>query len=252
MKCWEGLGYYSRARNLKKSAKQIINEFKGQLPKNEDDLKSLPGVGDYTSKAIMAIAFNKKIIPLDGNVERVLKRIFYLKKEKEISKENLHQKKTFFAETIRASDYAQAIMEIGALICKPYNPLCNQCPISTNCKSFKKNDFEIVKINKFNKQKFFEANIFQNKQKNYYLLKNRKFNFLKDMPIFPMNEIPKIKFKQHLGKRINIKMSNMDMRIAIKMKNNLPDERDGFFVNFKDFSNWTLPSFTKKILNSIK
>ncbi|MDC3139560.1 A/G-specific adenine glycosylase, partial [Candidatus Pelagibacter sp.] len=119
MKCWEGLGYYSRARNLKKSAKQIINEFKGQLPKNEDDLKSLPGIGDYTSKAIMAIAFNKKIIPLDGNVERVLKRIFYLKKEKEISKENLHQKKTFFEETIRASDYAQAIMEIGALICKP-------------------------------------------------------------------------------------------------------------------------------------
>ena len=96
MKCWEGLGYYSRARNLKKSAKQIINEFKGQLPKNEDDLKSLPGIGDYTSKAIMAIAFNKKIIPLDGNVERILKRVFYLKKEKEISKENLRPKKNFF------------------------------------------------------------------------------------------------------------------------------------------------------------
>ena len=88
MKCWEGLGYYSRARNLKKSAKYIINEFNGQLPNNEDDLKSLPGVGDYTSKAIMAIAFNKKIIPLDGNVERILKRVFYLKKQKEISKEN--------------------------------------------------------------------------------------------------------------------------------------------------------------------
>ena len=132
MKCWEGLGYYSRARNLKKSAKQIINEFKGQLPKNEDDLKSLPGIGDYTSNAIMAIAFNKKIIPLDGNVERILKRVFYLKKEKEISKENLHQKKIFFGETIRASDYAQAIMEIGALICKPSNPLCYQCPISVS------------------------------------------------------------------------------------------------------------------------
>ena len=68
LKLWEGLGYYSRARNLKKSAKLIINEFNGQLPNNEEDLKSLPGIGDYTSKAIMAIAFNKKIIPLDGNV----------------------------------------------------------------------------------------------------------------------------------------------------------------------------------------
>jgi len=71
-------------------------------------------------------------------------------------------------------------MEIGALICKPSNPLCYKCPISTNCRSFKKNDFEIIKINKFNKQKFFEANIFQNKKNNYYLLKNRKFKFLKD------------------------------------------------------------------------
>ena len=252
MKCWEGLGYYSRAKNLKKTAKIIINEFKGKLPNNEEDLKSLPGVGDYTSKAIMAIAFNNKIIPLDGNVERVLKRVFYLKKEKEISKENLHKKKSFFGETNRASDYAQAIMEIGALICKPTKPICNQCPISRNCKSFKKNDFEIIKINKFNKQIFFEANIFQNKKNNYYLLKNRKFNFLKDMPIFPMNEIPKIKFRKHVGKRINIKMSNMDMRIAITMKNNLPEKKNGFFVDVKDLTNLTLPSFTKKILNSIK
>ena len=252
MKCWEGLGYYSRARNLKKSAKLILNKFNGKLPSNEEGLKSLPGVGDYTSKAIMAIAFNNKIIPLDGNVERVLKRVFYLKKEKEISKENLHKKKSFFGETNRASDYAQAIMEIGALICKPTKPYCDQCPISRNCKSFKKNDFEIVKINKFNKQKFFEANIFQNKRNNYYLLKNRKFNFLKDMPIFPMNEIPKVKFKNHIGKRINIKMSNMDMRIAITMKNNLPLNRNGFFVDVKDLSNLTLPSFTKKILNTIR
>ena len=200
----------------------------------------------------MAIAFNNKIIPLDGNVERVLKRVFYLKKEKEISKENLHKKKSFFGETNRASDYAQAIMEIGALICKPTKPICDQCPISRNCKSFKKNDFEIVKINKFNKQKFFEANIFQNKKNNYYLLKNRKFNFLKDMPIFPMNEIPKIKFKNHIGKRINIKMSNMDMRIAITMKNNLPEKKNGFFVDVKDLSNLTLPSFTKKIINTIR
>ena len=252
MKCWEGLGYYSRAKNLKKTAKIIINEFKGNLPNNEEGLKSLPGIGDYTSKAIMAIAFNNKIIPLDGNVERVLKRVFYLKKEKEISKENLHKKKSFFGETNRASDYAQAIMEIGALICKPTKPICNQCPISRNCKSFKKNDFQIVKVNKFNKQIFFEANIFQNKKNNYYLLKNRKFNFLKDMPIFPMNEIPKIKFRKHVGKRINIKMSNMDMRIAITMKNNLPEKKNGFFVDVKDLTNLTLPSFTKKIINTIR
>ena len=67
-----------------------------------------------------------------------------------------------------------------------------------------------------------------------------------------MSEIPKIKFRKHVGKRINIKMSNMDMRIAINIINNLPENSDGFFINVKDLSNWTLPSFTKKILNSIK
>jgi len=82
IKCWEGLGYYSRARNLKKTANKIISEFDGHLPNTIEELKTLPGIGDYTSKAIMAIVFDKPFIPLDGNVERILKRIFYLKKTK--------------------------------------------------------------------------------------------------------------------------------------------------------------------------
>ena len=139
LKYWEGLGYYSRAKNLKKSARLIITKYSGRLPKDYDELKKLPGVGDYTASAISAIAFNKKIIPLDGNVERVLKRVFYLKSIKETSKENLHKKKYFFGESNRSSDYAQAIMEIGALVCKPLTPFCSQCPIVGNCKSFKKN-----------------------------------------------------------------------------------------------------------------
>ena len=143
MKCWEGLGYYSRAKNLKKTAKKIIKDFNGNLPNNIDQLKSLPGIGDYTSAAIMAIAFNEPFIPLDGNVERILKRIFYLKSAKEIRKDNLLKQKSFFGKSNRSNDYAQAIMEIGALICKPTNPLCGECPISKNCIAYKKNDFNI-------------------------------------------------------------------------------------------------------------
>ena len=98
MKCWEGLGYYRRARNLKITAKKIISDYKGNLPNNIEDLKTLPGIGEYTSRAIMAIAFNKSFIPLDGNVERILKRVFYLKKKSEISKEKLDKTKNFFWE----------------------------------------------------------------------------------------------------------------------------------------------------------
>ena len=89
IKLWEGLGYYSRVRNLKKTAQIVIKDFNKNLPDNILDLKSLPGIGDYTASAIMAIAFNKPIIPLDGNIERVLKRYLYLKNETQIQKDNL-------------------------------------------------------------------------------------------------------------------------------------------------------------------
>jgi len=249
MKCWEGLGYYSRARNLKKTAQKIIKEFKGNLPDNIEQLKSLPGIGDYTSTAIMAIAFNQPFIPLDGNVERILKRIYYLKSEKEIRKDNLLRQKYFFGKSNRSSDYAQAIMEIGALICKPTNPLCHQCPINKNCIAYKKNDFTIKTKNKFNKVKYFEANIYKSKNK-YLLIKNNKFNFLKNLFIFPMREINQKKFKSSLNKRINIKMSNMDMKIIINKKNKKTYLSNSFLLDKDDIKNYTLPSFTKKIFKS--
>ena len=250
MKCWEGLGYYSRARNLKKTAQKIIKEFKGNLPDNIEQLKSLPVIGDYTSAAILAIAYNKKVIPLDGNLERILKRIFYLRTKKEISKINLHKKKSFFGQSNRSSDYAQAIMEIGALICKPINPLCHECPISKNCKAFKKKDFDIKSKNKFNKVKYFEADIYKNKNK-FLLIKNNKFNFLKNLLIFPMREINQKKFKSSLNKRINIKMSNMDMKITINEKNRKKYLSNSFFLDKDNIKNHILPSFTKKIFKSV-
>jgi A/G-specific adenine glycosylase len=250
MKCWEGLGYYSRAKNLKKTAKKIIKEFNGNLPDNIDQLKSLPGIGDYTSTAIMAIVFNKQLIPLDGNVERILKRIFFLKTNNEISKENLHKKKSFFGKSNRSGDYAQAIMEIGALICKPIKPLCHQCPVSRNCIAYKKKDFDIKSKNKFNKVKYFEADIYENKNK-YLLIKNNKFNFLKNLLIFPMREINQKKFKTSLNKRINIKMSNMDMKITINKKNRKKYLSNSFLLDKDDMKNHILPSFTKKIFKSI-
>ena len=250
MKCWEGLGYYSRARNLKKTAKKIIKNYNGYLPDKIDELKTLPGIGDYTSTAIMAIVFNKQFVPLDGNVERILKRIFYLKNENEISKENLHRKKSFFGKSNRPSDYAQAIMEIGALICKPTNPLCHICPLNKNCIAYKKNDFDLKSKNKFNKIKYFEADIYKSKNK-YLLVKNNKFNFLKNLLIFPMREINQKEFKSSVNKRINIKMSNMDMKISINNKNKKKNYDNSFLLDEDDLKSYTLPSFTKKILKSV-
>ena len=250
LKHWEGLGYYSRAQNLKKTAIKIVNEFNGSLPNTIEELKTLPGVGDYTSSAIMSIAFNKKIVPLDGNVERILKRTMYLKKEYELSKEFLKSKINFFGLSNRASDYSQAIMEIGALVCKPKSPLCNICPIEKYCLAYKKKDFEINKLIKKTKTKFFEAIIYE-KKNNYLLVKNDKFKFLKNMPIFPMTEVKEKKYKYLKSKKISIKLSNMNMKIALINTNNLPKVKNKILLKRNSLQSHIIPSFTKKIFSTI-
>jgi A/G-specific adenine glycosylase len=244
IKLWEGLGYYSRARNLKKTAQVVIKNFKGKLPDKFEDLKSLPGIGNYTASAILAIAFNKPYIPLDGNIERVLKRYLYLKKEKDIQKDNLIKKKSIFGTSLRSSDYAQALMELGALICKPTKPLCNQCPIAKNCKSLQKNDFDLTKNNKKNINKYFLLKVYKKNQR-YLLIKNTKFNFLKNLSIFPMEELTKPK---NFNENLNFKMSNMNMNIKIQYLKNSRKFHSPHWVDEKKLDNYMLPSFTKKIV----
>ncbi len=248
VKFWEGLGYYSRVFNLKKTAQVVIKDFNKKMPSNFLELKSLPGIGDYTASAISAIAFNKPFIPLDGNIERVLKRYLYLKKKNQITKENLHKEKKIFGLTSRSSDYAQALMELGALICKPNNPNCEQCPISTKCISFKKKDFVINKIKKKNKDKYYLLKVFKKNQK-YLLIKNTQYNFLKNFDIFPMREVIKPK---NFNKDLNIKLSNMNMNIKIEFNNTIRSVASPNWIDPKKLDNYTLPTFTKKIVNFLE
>tara|TARA_B100001564_G_scaffold217712_1_gene183427 strand:+ start:263 stop:1243 length:981 start_codon:yes stop_codon:yes gene_type:complete len=248
IKLWEGLGYYSRARNLKKAAQSVIKNFNGVIPDNFDDLKSLPGIGDYTANAILAIAFNKPYIPLDGNVERIIKRYLYLKKENEIQKENLIEKKSILGFSNRSSDYAQALMEFGALVCKPTNPMCCQCPITKNCKSFKKKDFNLTKNSKKHKDKYFLLKVYKKDQK-YLLIKNTKFNFLKNLRIFPMEELRKPK---KFNKSLNIKMSNMNMNIKILHLKNINKYSSSTWIDQRKINNYMLPTFTKKVVKYLE
>jgi A/G-specific adenine glycosylase len=248
IKFWEGLGYYSRVRNLKKTAQVIIKDFNKKLPDNFLDLKSLPGIGDYTASAISAIAFNKPFIPLDGNVERVLKRYLYLKKENQIQKDNLIKSKKVLGTSSRSSDYAQALMELGALICRPNNPLCEKCPISKNCKSFAKQDFILNKIKKVNKDKYFLLKVYKKNNK-YLLVKNRNFNFLKNFNIFPMQELIRPK---NFNQNLNFKMSNMNMNIEIKNDKMTKPIPLSYWIDPKKLKNYTLPTFTKKIVTYLE
>lgn len=135
LKYWEGLGYYSRARNLHSGAKQVVAEFNGLIPGNWNDLKSIKGIGDYTASAILSIAFNKPYGVLDGNVIRVLTR--YLNHDGDVTKarvkQNLQTISNEIISIVRPGDFNQAIMELGATVCVPKKPKCDECPINNHC-----------------------------------------------------------------------------------------------------------------------
>jgi len=136
LKLWEGLGYYSRARNLHRAAKQVCLEHNGQLPETYETLQTLPGIGPYIAAAIASIAFNKPVPVVDGNVLRVFCRFWGIKDDirHPSVRNNLFTKLTPIIQQVPSpSDFNQSIMEIGALICSPKTPKCAFCPISKTC-----------------------------------------------------------------------------------------------------------------------
>ena len=131
---WQGLGYYSRARNLHKCARVLCADYGGVFPDTDTELRKLPGIGPYTSDAIAAIAFDRPRLPVDGNVERVLARIFAVEEPLPAVKPKLCKIANDLATSIRPGDYAQAIMDLGATVCTVRDPNCRQCPWQDACR----------------------------------------------------------------------------------------------------------------------
>ena len=130
---WAGLGYYSRARNLHAAAVAVVSEHGGRFPATEEGLRSLPGVGPYTAAAIAAIAFGEPATPVDGNVERVVARLFAVTETLPKAKRELKRLAATLTPARRAGDFAQAMMDLGATVCTPKRPSCLMCPIRGAC-----------------------------------------------------------------------------------------------------------------------
>lgn len=145
LKSWQGLGYYSRARNIHKSSQIILKEFKGKLPEQEELIKKLPGFGPYTTGAVLSIAFDKRLPIIDANVRRVMMRVL----AKQGFADTTHDEEIL--ETLDqvipqkgVGDFNQALMELGALICRSKEPLCLLCPIREQCQGFQKGIQELI------------------------------------------------------------------------------------------------------------
>jgi len=142
LKVWAGLGYYARARNLHACAKAVVERHGGSFPRGETELRALPGIGDYTAAAIAAIAFDAPATPVDGNVERVLTRLFAIEQELPAAKPELRRLAAALTPPTRTGDFAQALMDLGAGICTPRKPSCAVCPWHGDCAAFSQGNQE--------------------------------------------------------------------------------------------------------------
>jgi len=154
LKLWQGLGYYSRARNLQFSAKLILSEFGGNFPDNHTDILKLKGVGSYTAAAIASFSFGLPFAVLDGNVIRVLSRVFGIQTpfDTTAGKKQFQKLAQELLDKKNPAEYNQAIMEFGALQCVPKSPKCNDCPIINDCIAFNSNTVSLLPV-KSKKQK---------------------------------------------------------------------------------------------------
>jgi len=135
LRCWEGLGYYSRARNLHAAAQHVVEHFDGNVPATYDEIRELKGVGPYTAAAVLSIAFDEPHAVLDGNVIRVLARVFAI--EDDVRSSRTRRLLQDLADALLQPDvpgtYNQAVMELGAMVCTPSNPICKSCPLNAAC-----------------------------------------------------------------------------------------------------------------------
>ncbi|MEW9806918.1 A/G-specific adenine glycosylase [Mesorhizobium sp. ZMM04-5] len=146
MKAWAGLGYYSRARNLKKCADFVASELEGAFPGSEDGLRELPGVGAYTAAAIAAIAFGRRASVMDGNVERVMSRLFEIRTPLPSAKPEIRALLDGLVPEDRPGDFAQAMMDLGATVCTPKRPRCMLCPLREDCRAIVAGDPELLPV----------------------------------------------------------------------------------------------------------
>ncbi|MEO7446146.1 MAG: A/G-specific adenine glycosylase [Ferruginibacter sp.] len=195
-KIWEGLGYYSRCRNLIHTAKVISNEYKGVFPNNFEAVLKLKGIGIYTASAILSFAFNAPYAVVDGNVARVLSRYFLIDNEIDspAGKKLLQQMADLLLDKSQPAKYNQAIIDFGAQVCTPRNPKCPACPLQLHCGAYQHNLVDELPVKKKKAQKrkrFFYFIMFQSKGKTLIRKRNQK-DIWEDLYEFPSKEVAKL------------------------------------------------------------
>ena len=260
---WQGLGYYSRARNLHKAVKVLA-----ELPlflSIPTDLKKLPGVGDYTAAAIASIAFDHPVVPIDGNIMRVFARLFAIPSPVSLLKQDVYKYTSRMGEGGRSGDFAQGLMDLGAMICRPLNPRCTECPLKTTCRSYnegKTTEFPVLRIKPEKPKRYGVAYILLHKGK--ILLEKRPSKGLlggmMGVPTTPwqdevLNPEDLVMFEKNsewheVAKRVMHTFTHFHLYLTVKV--GIRQEIcDGCWVSLDNLQSVALPTVMKKVIKQI-
>lgn len=265
LKAWAGLGYYSRARNLKACADKVVNDFSGIFPSDIVSLKKLPGIGDYTSAAIAAIAFNQNEAVVDGNIERIISRLFCIAMPLPAAKPLIREKMALISPSNRPGDFAQAMMDLGASLCSPKRPSCFICPINQNCQALSQDDPELYPVKAPKKDKPIRqgaAFILLSKKGNIFLQKRQEKGLLAQMSEVPnyfapdaakhdLSQAPIKADWQYCGEATHI-FTHFRLEMSVYIANNIVehDFNTGWWVAIDDLHGEALPTVMKKIITT--
>ena len=252
LKMWEGLGYYRRARNLLACSKILVQNYKSRLPRSIIEIKKLPGIGDYTANALLGLVYNEPRIAVDGNVRRVFSRNLNIEENKINFDKFIEKNKKNFFITKRNDDFVEALMEFGALICKPKDPNCLTCCLNKTCKYFKSSK-KIKNIkNKMIKIKNYDVFCYINTKKQIALTKNNQISFLKDFNIPEIKETNNVSNNQNwiFLKNYKNSISNLKLNINLYYKFSKKIPRTFNWYSLKENKEF-IPSFTKRIFRQV-
>ncbi len=238
LKLWQGLGYYSRARNLHATSKQIMTEFNGVFPRSYDDIIKLKGVGPYTAAAIASIAYGEETAVVDGNVIRVISRVFGIADDTDLTltKKHIQHISDDLIKGRKPSEHNQAIMEFGAIQCVPKNPDCDICPLSQRCFALKTNQVERLpyKVKKLKRRSRYFHFLIVSDGQNILLEKRGEQDIWAGLYQFPLVETETKKTNSKIIEKSPVTKDNCFLEKSITMKKHVLTHQD-IYATFHHF-----------------
>ncbi len=257
---WQGLGYYGRGRRLHAAARMIVSHYGGRLPSTEKELLSLPGVGPYTAASVAAIAFDRPAVVVDGNIERIIARLYKVESPLPKAKKEIYSHAGNLSPVLRPGDYAQALMDLGSTICKPRVPLCSLCPVSSFCaaKDFNPEQYPLRAASPMKPTRYTTFYWIEDGSGRVLLFKRAPTGLLGGMMGFPSTLWEALAPDDHRASFTHtFTHFHLKAAVIIKKKEDMPEGLfsingpEHYWVQPRDFGKFALPSLMKKVVKYV-